>query len=343
MAHQAAVEQEFEGAVYRDVVVVGASAGGVEALTNLIRTLPPELPASVLVVLHLLATGRSVLPAILERAGGLPASAGQDGERLERGHLYVAPTDRHMLLRDEHLALTRGPRENGHRPAIDPLFRSAARIRGPRAVGIILSGTLDDGTAGLRLVKERGGVAIVQDPESALYPSMPSSAIDALDVDHVVHVEAMGELLCRLLEDPVELLHPDPEGARDAEPPPLQPRRGPMEGEPSALTCPECGGALWERDEGPLVRFECRVGHTFSPDSLSTEQSQALEAALWSALRGLEERSDLLRRIGRRVNPDSARRYEGRARAADAHATVLREALMTYGHSDDTAEADAVT
>src|SRR5215218_4372253 len=177
-------DQEWKAA-QRDIVVVGASAGGVEALMQLVAGLPAELPASVFVVLHTAPTSESVLPEILSRSGALPASAARDGERHERGHIYVAPPDSHMLLADGRIRLTRGPRENGHRPAVDPLFRSAARAHGPLCVGVIVSGTLDDGTAGLRFLKGRGGAALVQDPADALYPGMPSSAIANVEVDGV--------------------------------------------------------------------------------------------------------------------------------------------------------------
>jgi two-component system chemotaxis response regulator CheB len=320
-----------QGQSYREVVVVGASAGGVEALSRLVHELPPELPAAVLVVLHVLATGTSVLPSILSREGRLVATSPLSGEPLERGHIYVAPPDWHLLVADGGIDLTRGPRENGHRPAIDPLFRSAGRVYGDRVIAVILSGSLDDGAAGLRFVKERGGVTIVQDPGDALYTGMPESAISSTKVDHVVPVNRMAALICRLLEEPIE------ERAEEEEPRPdeeemtiISPREHDIEGEPSALTCPECGGALWERQEGPLVRFECRVGHAFSPESLATEQSQALEAAMWAALRSLEERADLLRRMARRTGEGTARkRFEARAVAADDHAALLRRALVT--------------
>src|SRR2546421_4483719 len=243
--------------VYRDVIVVGASAGGVEALGRLASGLPPELPASIFVVLHLLASGTSVLDSILRRAGSLPATAGVDGERFERGHIYVAPPDQHLLIWDGSVRLSLGPRENGHRPAIDPLFRSAARAFGPRVIAVVLSGSLDDGAAGMRFVKERGGAAVVQDPADALYEDMPLNAAAASEVDHVVPIARMADLLCGLLEEPIEN-SVEEEADRVWTADELEER---AEGEPSGLTCPDCGGALWEREEGSLVRFACRTGH----------------------------------------------------------------------------------
>jgi two-component system, chemotaxis family, protein-glutamate methylesterase/glutaminase len=316
------------------VIVVGASAGGVEALRAFVAALPPELPASLFVVLHVMATGTSVLPSILERAGRLPATAAADGERHERGHLYVAPPDRHLLIEDGRVRLTAGPRENGHRPAIDPLFRSASRAYGPRVIAIVLSGSLDDGAAGLRFVKEHGGLALVQDPTEALYPGMPENAIAATTPDLVAPVGELARVVCDWLEAPLEerQLEAAAEMAAASE--------GEQQDEAPALTCPECGGAMIEREEGNLVRFACRVGHTFSPDSLVTEQSKALEAALWSALRSLEERSDLFRRLATRYtgNARMKSRFEGRAAATDEHAAVVRDAVVKIG--TDPAESE---
>jgi two-component system chemotaxis response regulator CheB len=183
---------------YRDVVTVGASAGGARALTELVRGLPAELPASLLVAQHTSPAAPAVLPVILSRAGRLPASAAVDGEPLERGHIYVAPPDHHLLVGDDRLIVTRGPRENGHRPAVDPLFRSAARHYGPRVVAVVLSGTLDDGTAGLTAVKARGGTTIVQEPTDALHRGMPENAIEGDHPDYVAPAAELADLLRKL-------------------------------------------------------------------------------------------------------------------------------------------------
>jgi len=275
----------------RDIVVVGASAGGVEALTSLVRALPGDLPASVFVVLHLPATGSSALPDILSRAGRLPASHAKDGEPIEQRRIYVAPPDYHLLLRAGHVRATRGPRENGHRPAVDPLFRSAAFEYANRVVGVVLSGALDDGTAGLLAVKSRGGVAIVQHPEDALYPGMPHNAIEHVEVDHVLPAADIGETLGRLAAEPAT----DPAGAGsddmqtkvELEGFSMEAIEGGHPGRPSGFSCPDCNGVLWEIRDGGLVRFRCRVGHAWSPESLLTQQSESLEAALWVALRTL--------------------------------------------------------
>jgi two-component system chemotaxis response regulator CheB len=182
----------------RNIVVVGASAGGVEALVGLVSKLPPDLPAVVLVVLHVPGRAPSALPRILRRAGGLVARHAHHEERMEKGRVYVAPPDRHMLVQDGRLHLSTGPRENGNRPAIDPLFRTAARAYGRRVVGVVLSGVLDDGTSGLAAVKEHGGLTVAQDPAEARYPDMPTHAAAAIAIDHVLTVPEIGELLARV-------------------------------------------------------------------------------------------------------------------------------------------------
>ncbi|HEX4307347.1 MAG TPA: chemotaxis protein CheB [Solirubrobacterales bacterium] len=332
----------------RDVVVVGASAGGVQTLQGLVAQLPPEFPASVLVVLHLMSSGTSVLHSILDRAGPLTATQARDGEPLERAHIYVAPPDSHLLLRGAGIHLSAGPRENGHRPAIDPLFRSAARAYGTRAVGVILSGMLDDGTDGMRLIKQRGGACVVQDPTDAAYGGMPESAIAYVGPHRVVPLAAMGETLCELVDAPL-----DPEPTRAAEDPAEQDidlvevelgREDPA-GSPTLLTCPDCGGVMLERDDGGLVRFACQVGHAYSPESLNEHQGEALESALWKATRTLDERADLLRRMARRAERRGIERTGARlARKADVasdQADEIRATILRLRGSEAAAEGES--
>jgi len=318
------------GSTQRDIVVIGASAGGVEALSAVVERLPPELPAAVFVVLHVLATGTSVLPQILDRASALDAAAAIDGEPLERGRIYVAPPDHHMLLEADCVRLTRGPRENGHRPAVDPLFRSAARTLGRRVIGVVLSGALDDGTAGLKLISQAGGVTLVQDPDDALYPSMPQSAIANDSPARVVPIGEMAAAICDMLDEQLE-----PKDEPMGNPgPPDQPDRSdddPTAGVLTPFTCPECGGSLWEHDENGFVRFKCHVGHAYSPEALEAGQGQAVEMALWAALRNLQERAEFYRRLSRRSGGD---RFGGKARDADGHAAVLRRLVMSIGRQD---------
>lgn len=328
--------------VRRDLIVVAASAGGVEALTTLVRGLPADLPAAVVVVLHVPAAGTSVLPQLLARAGPLPAAHPQHGDALRAGHILVAPPDRHLLIEDGHVLLSQGPRENGHRPAADPLFRSAARTRGRRVIGVVLSGALDDGTAGLLALRARGGVAVVQDPDDALYPGMPSHAI-ALGVDYVQPVAQIPATLVALLQEEVGDAPPGEEdgpaledvatagqapGAYDD---PARP------GRPSPFSCPTCAGVLWEINEQGLERYRCRLGHAWSPATLLAEQRSALEGALWSALRSLEEKAALVQRMAERARsleqPHNAERYAIQAEDDRTRAELLRRLLTHDGHA----------
>jgi two-component system, chemotaxis family, protein-glutamate methylesterase/glutaminase len=327
-----------------DIVVVGASAGGVEALIGVAASLPAELPAAVFVVLHVPPTGTSALPDILRRSGPLPASHVKDGEPIEHGRIYVAPPDHHLLIRPGHVHLTRGPQENGHRPAVDPLLRSAAREYATRVVGVVMSGALDDGSAGLVAVKSRGGLAVVQDPADALYSGMPVNALQHVAVDHVLPAAAIGELLARLASEPV----PEPPGPAptdmkmevEMEKFSLDAMEGSHPGEPSGFSCPDCNGVLWAIQDGGLERFRCRVGHAWSPESLLTRQSESLEAALWVALRSLEERAALARRLAeparRRGHRITATRFDEQATEAQQAARVVRNLLL---HRDSFATA----
>ena len=268
----------------RDVVVIGASAGGVEALRTLVTKLPADLPATILVVLHLPPYGGSVLPAILARSGNLPARHPISGERLSVGTILVAPPDHHLIVDRDRVVLIRGPQENGHRPAIDVLFRSAARSVGPRAIGVVLSGVLDDGTAGLVAVASRGGAAIVQDAQDALYSGMPTSALRHVPDAHVCPAAEIADLLTDLTGEEVEDRGPAPQlmefetGIAKMDDDAINNPERP--GVPSGFSCPDCNGSLWEIREGDLVRYRCRVGHAWSSESLYGEQSERLDGAL---------------------------------------------------------------
>ena len=329
--------------------MIGASAGGVEALRTVAAGLPTELEAAVFVVLHLAAGGTSVLPAILQRAGDLPASHPTDGEEIENGCIYVAPPDHHLLIEDSHARVVRGPRENGPRPAIDPLFRSAARTFGSRAVGVILSGVLDDGAAGLAAVKAAGGRTVVQTPSDALYDGMPLAAIESGPPDYVVPVAEIAQLLVGLVTDaPPDPANSSSNGDAVLEESLVAVDRGstdqPQPGSPSGFTCPECNGALWQADEAGVERFRCRTGHQFSFETLLAEQSASVEAAMWSSLRALEERAAMLRRLAQRMttrgNRHVAARYARSAEDTFQHAVTLREALHAFHASPEAEEED---
>jgi two-component system chemotaxis response regulator CheB len=327
----------------RRVVLLGASAGGVEALSTVVSGLPPDLAAAVLVVLHVPAFGTSVLPHILDRCGPLPARHASDGEPLLNGCIYVAPPDRHLMTEEGRVRVTSAPKENGVRPSVDTLFRTAARTHGPNVVACVLSGTLDDGTAGLMAVKARGGVTIAQDPADAAFPSMPESAVRFVRPGHVApardiagliadHVAA-GEIRDVAARERGATMGTEDGGGEAA---------ADQEGLASELTCPECGGTLWEKAAGDLLRFRCRVGHAYSAESLFSHQLESLEGALWAAVVALQERGDLATRLARRMadrgQGERANRYEAQAADARRRAERVRSAIIHLSHSGDLAE-----
>ncbi|QNE20403.1 chemotaxis protein CheB [Kribbella qitaiheensis] len=291
----------------RDLVVIGASAGGVEALRTLVSALPGDLAAAVLIVLHLRAGSTSALASILDAVSPLPVHPAEDGTPIQHGHLYVATPDHHLLVSADHLVLSEAPAQNGHRPSIDALFRSAAADRGPSVVGVVLSGVLDDGTAGLVAIKSRGGLAIVQDPEDAAYRGMPDNALANVDIDHQLSAAAIGTQLGHIL------------------------------GVAADLSCPDCGGAL-----SMLIPdqngFRCQLGHAWSPDALLDTTDQQLQAALWTALRTLDEKTSLAERMAatarERGNTSQAERYSGSMEETKAAARLLRGRL-TAGESEN--------
>jgi two-component system, chemotaxis family, protein-glutamate methylesterase/glutaminase len=317
------------------VVVVGASAGGVEALTRLVADLDEGLGAPVLVVLHT-SPGESFLPGILERAGKLPARHAQDGDVLVHDRIYVAPPDGHLLLSDGRVRVVRGPHENGHRPAIDPLFRSAAVCYRNRTVAVVLSGSLDDGAAGCAAVSRHGGTVIVQDPADAPYPSMPLHAIAADHAEYVVELARMGVAIKEALERVNALPFEEPmedQDAREVEVSEFEfdTAIGTRLGAESPFSCPTCGGVLRETPDD-ILRFRCRVGHAFGADSLLHAQSDTIDDALWMALRSLQERAELSTRLRKRMEQRGqdklAARYEQRRLEAEQAAVKIRAALL---------------
>jgi two-component system, chemotaxis family, protein-glutamate methylesterase/glutaminase len=308
--------------VNKNIIVIGASHGGIEAMKTLVGGLPERFSATILFVQHLSPTISSVLPELLANAGPLPASFPADFEPLKSGHIYVAPPDHHLLLEQGLVRLTRGPKENRFRPSIDTLFRSAAYAYGTRVVGLVLTGMLDDGTAGLWAVKDRGGTTIVQDPGEAAAPSMPQSAMQNVEVDYCLPLSGIGPLLKELAQTPaaeegayavskrmkieVEIAKEDTaidKGIHDLF-------------EPSNYTCPECQGVLLQLKEGRILRFRCHTGHAYSVGTLMEEGQKMSEDSLWGAIRSLEERILLLRQL--------AEHLESNNRGVDT-AALLRE------------------
>lgn len=328
----------------RDVIVIGASTGGVEALTKIVAGLPRDLNAAVFVVLHIGEDAHSHLPTILNRAGALPAAHAVDEEPIRRGRIYVAPPGLQTYIHRGRLSVRRGPRENLHRPAIDALFRTAAHYYGARVVGVILSGALDDGTAGLAAIKKAGGVAIVQDPRDARVPDMPMNALEQTDADSVRSAAEIPAFLRELTGVDGELVDGAPlrqevplETIEEAETP-REAYRSAELGQAAEFTCPDCSGTLYQINDGPRVRFRCRVGHSYSEETIVDAQSVALERALWAALRALEERHALLDKMAgyarKRGHQSVATLFAEKAQQVDEDAKAIHD-VVTNGRSLD--------
>jgi len=326
----------------KDIVVIGASAGGIEALRVLVGGLPADLPASLFLVLHTSPEAPSMLADILDRSGRLPAIVPDDGEHIQPGTIYVAPPDRHLLVEPNRVRVTRGPKENRFRPAIDPLFRSAAQTYGPRVIGVILTGYLDDGTAGLWTVKQLGGTAVVQDPADALVPFMPLNAVSHVKVDYCLPLEEIAPLLVRLATEAaeeegafqvpkdveIEVNIAKEQKALDA---------GVLQlGEPSNYACPECHGVLLQvKDSGSLFRFRCHTGHAYSIESLLTEITEEMDDALWNSIRAFEEGELFMRQMAQHLdhaeNSQSAESILKRADETKRRANLMRQAAVNGG------------
>jgi two-component system chemotaxis response regulator CheB len=271
------------------LVVIGTSEGGVAALQTLVSGLPADFPAPILIVQHV-GQGPSFLPNFLNQAGTLRAAFAKDSERMSAGQIYVAPPDYHLRISDGKIELSRGPRENWTRPAIDPLFRTAAEAYGPDVIGVVLTGNLNDGTVGLHEIKRRGGTAIVQDPKEAIAPSMPRNALEHVEVDHSVSLAEMPELLNRLTAQPDEGVTADRGVANMThDEPKLE--------EPVAQTCPECGGAMKQKQDENIVSFRCHIGHNVTAEVLASVQVESMEKLLMAVVRALNERADLCREM----------------------------------------------
>lgn len=322
----------------RNIIVVGASAGGFEAMKVLISGLPQSLDASVFIVWHMPADVRGVLPQVLNKLQGLFAAHAVDMEPVKPGRIYVAPPDHHLVLEDEYVRVTRGPKENRFRPAIDPLFRSAALAYGSRVIGIILSGALDDGSMGLWTVKQYGGVAMVQDPSDADVPSMPQNAIRSVEPDYVLPVAEMAAILTRMIREPVPTVQGLPEHHERTKfeigiAMEKRTQNHLLEfGELSPYTCPECHGVLSSFQEGRNSRFRCHTGHSFSVETLLASVTETIEESIWSAVRSVQESVLLLNHIGDHFaetnQPKLAALYFRKAASARERVELLRKAVL---------------
>lgn len=294
------------GDQHHDIIVIGASLGGVEALGRLVAQLPEDLPAAVFVVIHTAANSRNLLPQILANRGRLRVKPAVDGEMIHPGTVYVARPDHHLLVHGDRVGVKQGPKENRFRPAIDPMFRSAAVAYGARCIGVVLTGLLDDGSAGLAAIKECGGIAIVQSPEDAVSPDMPLNALSRVKVDYSVPLSQMGATLVSVVHQPVtgpDPLHVHPGlriEAKIAETVQSHADQMGILGEQVPLSCPDCGGPLWKIKDPQVTRYRCHVGHALSEKTLLEAQEESIEEALWVAVRSLEEKVRLLETLNER-------------------------------------------
>lgn len=326
------------------IVVIGASAGGVEAIRFITARLPADFAAAVFIVLHV-GAHKSQLPSLLNQEGPLPAVHAKNGALILTGHIYIAPPDHHLVIEPGHMLLTKGPRENWARPAVDPLFRGAAQAYGPDVIGVILTGGLGDGTAGLHEIKERGGITVVQDPNDAADPGMPRSALRHVSIDHCLPLARIPELLVRLVarKDAGILLDPThPASARK--------RRQGMTADykldqPVAVTCPDCGGALRQTERGSLTQFTCHIGHVYTAEVMMAAQFAAMEWTLGATMRSINERAALCGQMAdkARTNDDTfaAARWDAAAREARERTIVVRRLLeeeWTHPGDDEIAE-----
>ncbi len=325
--------------ITRDTIVLGASAGGVEALSAIASALPERLPAAVFVVQHI-GAHRSILPEILRNAGRLPAHHARDGERIANGNIYVAPSDLHMVIEGDIIRTIRGPKQNFARPSVDPLFRSAAVNRGARVIGAVLTGHLDDGAAGLAAIRACGGVAMVQDPEYAHAPDMPRNAMRAAPPDYILPIGKLASTIAALAgsvatDSPAvsAVLMAENDVMLKSSSMTKMAAMGPLTG----ITCPECGGALWRLDDPPPTRYRCHTGHAFGMATLGAAGDHVIDRALWKALRALHEkkalnteRAEYHMRLGEQK---IAQHYAAQANDADLAAQSLEQLLYRTDQS----------
>jgi two-component system, chemotaxis family, protein-glutamate methylesterase/glutaminase len=325
-----------------NIIVIGASAGGLKAISRLLGRLPADLKAAVFICVHVPPDRPSRLPEIFSKAGPLKAHHPADRESIREGCIYVAPPDNHLLVGRDSVRVIRGPQENRYRPAIDALFRSAALAHGPRVIGVVLSGQLQDGTVGLQAVQRCGGVTVVQDPQDAEYDSMPASAMRYVEVEHCVALEALPELLLRVIGRSTGDTGRAP-APQDIEVESLIAEQQlntaqflekvESIGSRTTYACPLCNGSIWQIGKKDPLRFRCHVGHSFTAEFFWAEQSQNLENALWSAIRLMEEKVTFARQFAERMNanklPEVAARYEAHAKQIDKELGVIRDIIVS--------------
>jgi len=320
----------------RDIIVIGGSSGATAPLKQILGRLPVDLPAAVFVVLHIPAQGIGILSTVASAAGPLPVVQAESGMIIRNGQVYLAAPDHHLLLSESHIMLGRGPRENMVRPAIDPLFRSAALHYGPRVIGVVLSGLLSDGAAGLNAVKRCGGLALVQDPSDAIADEMPLRALETTTVDLCVPGAKLGDVLSDLAREPAGTTLPVPPEIRLEVEIAAGDRIGSDKltgiAEPAPLTCPSCGGVLSMVKMSYPLRFRCQVGHAYTADALAREQEGRVDEAMRVALRIIEERAELVHRMAENGRHSGrvavAQMYDARAIEYREYADMIRRVML---------------
>ncbi|MFL6215989.1 MAG: chemotaxis protein CheB [Blastocatellia bacterium] len=321
----------------RDIIVIGGSSGSIEPLKTLVKGLPANFSASIFIVSHTSPDHESYLGEILRRLGDLPAASAVHGEAIRPGRIYVAPPDHHLIVEQGYLRLWRGPKENHSRPSINPTFRSAAKAYGARVIGVILSGFLDDGTAGLIAIKVNQGVAVVQDPGDADHADMPRSALRYIEADYIVPAARIAPLLLELSEETIEtgaisMGEPADKHSLQVKQDIAEIEAGEKANTITMVVCPDCGGPMWEFRDHEFKHFQCRVGHKFSPESILANHAETLERALWVAVRTLEERSSLTREmanVARHTSGENViQKFEGEAEEAARNAEIIRKMLL---------------
>jgi two-component system chemotaxis response regulator CheB len=319
------------------IVTIGASAGGLDAVSELVSQLPRNLNAAVFIVLHLSKVGvGDLLVNRIKKHTAWICSIPQNNETIEPGHIYIAPPDRHLLIKNNHIIIGNGPAENRWRPSVDVLFRSAAASHGEKVIGIVLTGFLNDGTSGMWAIKRSGGHCVVQDPNEAEYPDMPLSVLNNMEVDYCISLKDTGKTIQDILKtSKIKGIRPPEEVMAESA---LSERMATdiahvqELGEKTLYTCPDCGGGLWSIDTDNIKRYRCHIGHSFSEKDLLIKQSESLEATLWIAVRMMEERKNLLTKLGKNAGTKGFETISlhnlKQADELDAHINKLKELLF---------------
>ena len=327
------------------IVVIGASAGGLDALAEMVQTLRKGLNVAYCIVLHLSRKGiGDFVVHRLSKATSMPCSLAEDKGVIQRDNIYIARPNQHMLLKDNKIILGGGPEENRFRPSVDVLFRSAAVSYSSHAIGIILSGMLDDGTSGMWAIKRCGGTCVVQDPNQAEYPEMPLSIINNMEADHVVTLDEIGTTIAKIVKQKRGRKKSVPEEvvleSKIAEKTAVSINAIEKIADTSVFACPDCGGNLWEMKDDIIKRYRCHIGHAYTEKDLVVKQAETASNTLWVALRMMEERKHLLRKL-ELENAKKGHKFSSSTNAEkhdemERHINKLKEILFALQNHDTT-------